>query len=83
MRQSQLFSIDRDPSKLRSGCPYAEHHELVRSVVRCREDSCDIVVSVANVSEDIGEHNFVTTIVWDPAFKPCTEGDVYKQIFDI
>ena len=63
MRQSQSFSIDGEPSKLRSGCPYAEHHELIRSVVRCREDSRDAVVSIADISKDVGEDDFVSTIV--------------------
>ena len=83
MRQSQSFSIHGDPGKLRSGCPYAEYHELVSSVMRRREDSCDVVVSVASVSEDVGEDDFLSSIVCYIAYdtEPCTEGNVYKENF--
>ena len=77
----QSFSVHGHPGELRSGCPYAEHHELVGPVLWCREDSCHLVVSIADVSVDVGKHDFVSCAVWYGTFKPRTEGDVWRDNF--
>ena len=45
-----------------AGCRYAEQRKRIRSVMRCGEDSSDLVVSVTNVSENVGEDDFVARV---------------------
>ena len=43
-------------------CRYAEQSKGVCSVMRCCEDSDDFIISVAHVSDDVGEDDFVASI---------------------
>ena len=63
MRETQPFSVHGDPGPLRSGCPNTEHHELIRSVMRSREDSRDAIISVTNVTDDVGEDDSLSRAV--------------------
>ena len=41
---------------------YGEQRKRVRSIKRYREDSCDVVVSVTHVTDDVGVDDFVASI---------------------
>ena len=85
MRETQPFSVHRDPGPLRSGCPYAEHHQLIRSVIRCREDACRFVISVTNVTDDVSEDDSIPSVVGNVSCMPqlCTKRDIWREKFAI
>ena len=43
-------------------CRYAEQSKRVCSVMRCCEDSGDVIISVAHISDDVGEDDFVASV---------------------
>ena len=56
----------------RHGC----QRKHVRSVTRPREDSREVVISVANVSDDVGEDDFLSAADGNSCAKLSSKGDI-------
>ena len=60
---------------------HGDQRKRVRSVTRRREDSCRSLVSIANVSDDVGEDDFLSAADGNSGAKLSTEGDICGREF--
>ena len=62
----------------RHGC----QRKRVRSVTRRREDSCRCVISIANVTDDVGKDDFLSAADGNSCAKLSSEGDICGREFN-
>ena len=66
----------QDGTMVTSVCRHGEQRKRIRPVKRYREDSCDVVVSVTDVADDILEDDFVTSVDGNRRSQSSIERDV-------
>ena len=76
MASAEDHPVDQEEEAMATACSYAEQSKRVRSVIRCREDSCDVIISVAHFSDDVGEHDFVASVDGNHSSQLRIERDV-------
>ena len=75
-------TVDRQVGPVIVGCRHGGQRKCVRSVTRRREDSCRSVISIANVSDDVGEDDFLPAADRNSGTELSSEGDICGREFN-
>ena len=69
-------TVDRQVGPVIVVCRHSDQRKRERSVTRRREDSCRSVICIANVSDDVGEDDFLSAADGNSCAKLSSEGDI-------